>query len=96
MRNMAKSVSVQSNQSILWRLAFSGALQAAVLAIMVGCESADSRYDYGYDDGYAAGYNTTCNIRATMVKGDWDDEHYSRGYRNGYADGSLSCKTERQ
>ena len=69
---------------------------AAVLAFMIGCESADSRYDYGYDDEYAAGYNTTCKIRATMVKGDWDDEQYSRRYRNGYADGSLACQVGKQ
>jgi len=45
----------------------------------------------GYDDGYAAGYNTTCEIRATLIEGDWDSEANSRGYNTGYADGSAAC-----
>ena len=46
-----------------------------VLALIaVGCgESAEARYDTGWNDGYAAGYNTTCEIRATMIEGDWDE-----------------------
>jgi len=51
-------------------------------------------YDFGYGDGYAAGYNTTCKIRATMIKADWDNEDYSNGHRNGYADGSYACKNK--
>ena len=63
------------------------------LSALSGCgESADSRYDYGYSDGYAAGYNTTCEIRGTLVKGDWDDEAYANGYRDGYAEGALDCR----
>ena len=52
--------------------------------------------DYGYGDGYGygAGYNTTCKIRATLVKGDWDNKDYSRGYREGYEDGALACKNK--
>ena len=61
--------------------------------ILVSCgESADSRYDYGYSDGYAAGYNTTCNIRSTMIEGDWSDKNYTSGYNAGYSDGSRDCK----
>ena len=59
-----------------------------------GCSSSDSDYDEGEGDGYAAGYNTTCNIRATMVKGDWDNKNYSEGYRDGYAAGSFDCKNK--
>ena len=61
---------------------------------MQGCSSSDSDYDEGEGDGYAAGYNTTCNIRATMVKGDWDNKDYSEGYRDGYAAGSFDCKNK--
>ena len=48
----------------------------------------------GEGDGYAAGYNTTCNIRATLVKGDWDNKDYSEGYRDGYAAGAFDCKNK--
>jgi len=64
-------------------------------AILSGCFSSDDDYDYGYGDGYAAGYNTTCNIRASLIKGDWDNEDYSRGYRLGYADGSYDCRNRK-
>jgi len=57
-----------------------------------GCQNAESRYDSGYDDGYATGYNTTCQIRATLVEGDWNDKNYMLGYRDGYAAGALDCK----
>ena len=64
--------------------------------ILAGCgESSDTRYDSGFSDGYAEGYNTTCKIRATMVKGDWDDEHYSKGYQDGRADGAADCRAKR-
>ena len=52
----------------------------------------DADYDYGYGDGYGSGYNTTCKIRATMIKGDWDNKDYSKGYRAGYTDGSYACR----
>lgn len=64
----------------------------AVITVAACGPSADTRYDSGYDDGYAAGYNTTCNIRATLIKGDWDDKHYSRGYREGYSVGAAACR----
>lgn len=61
-------------------------------SILAGCwESADARFDTGHSDGYAAGYNTTCEIRATMIEGAWDDEDYSRGYSVGYSAGSAAC-----
>lgn len=55
-------------------------------------EDPDERYDTGYSDGYAAGYNTTCEIRATLIEGDWDSEPYSAGYNDGYHDGSIDCR----
>jgi hypothetical protein len=45
-----------------------------VLVAIVSCserEGYDSAYDRGYSDGYATGYNTTCEIRATLISGDW-------------------------
>ena len=73
-----------------------GATALTSLLAAFGCDSAASRYDYGYGDGFAAGYNTKCEIRATIVKADWDDKHYSNGYRDGYADGALHCQHEQR
>lgn len=68
------------------------ALAAIVLTFSVsGCEDPDLRYDAGYNDGFAVGYNTTCEIRATLIEGDWDDKHYSRGYADGNDAGSIAC-----
>lgn len=67
----------------------------AILAV-AGCGASDaSRYDSGHGDGYAAGFNTTCEIRSTMIAGDWDDEDYTRGYHDGYADGAADCVAQR-
>ena len=64
----------------------------AVIAL-AGCgSSADEDYDSGYSDGYATGYNTTCKIRATLVKGDWDNKDYKRGYDAGYSAGAAACR----
>lgn len=63
----------------------------ALPLLLTACSSED-KYDVGYDDGYAAGYNTTCQIRATMIEGDWDSESYSNGYQRGYQAGSLACR----
>jgi hypothetical protein len=60
----------------------------SAIALVSGCgESADARYDAGYSDGYAEGYNTSLKIRATMVRGDWNDKEYTRGYYDGRANG---------
>ena len=59
-------------------------------------ESADSRYDSGYSDGYAEGFNTECEIRATLVEGDWDDKNYSSGYQNGRAAGVAACRVSKR
>ena len=72
------------------------ALGIFILVFLTGCISSDDDYEYGYNDGYAAGYNTTCKIRATMIKGDWDDEDYSRGYRAGYEDGAFDCRNRKK
>jgi len=72
-------------------------LLSALTFVLSACggESPDARYDSGYSDGYAVGFNTTCEIRATLIEGDWDDEHYSSGYRDGYATGALDCQRSR-
>jgi hypothetical protein len=51
----------------------------------------EDKYGVGYDDGYATGYNTTCEIKATLIEGDWENESYSNGYNAGYRDGSIAC-----
>lgn len=68
-----------------------------LVAALSGCnEDEDERLDVGYDGGYAAGFNTTCEIRTTLIEGDWDSEAYTRGYNAGYSDGSTACLAERQ
>lgn len=66
-------------------------LAVFLVAFLAGCETRDM-YALGYDDGHASGYNTTCEIRATLIEGAWDDEDYSRGYQRGYAAGAAECK----
>ena len=67
------------------------------IMLLLGCgPNEESRYDSGYSDGYAEGYNTECEIRSTLVAGNWDDEAYSRGYKNGRADGIVACRNERR
>ena len=66
-----------------------------LVLLLQGCFSdSDADYEYGYGDGYGAGYNTTCKIRATMIKGDWDNEDYSKGYKAGCSDGSYACRSK--
>jgi hypothetical protein len=54
--------------------------------------SSDERFDTGYSDGYASGYNTTCEIRATLVEGDWKNQHYKSGYIQGHSAGAADCR----
>lgn len=72
---------------------------AAVLAAfsLVGCEAiTGGSYDVGYKDGYAVGYNTACEIRSTMVNGDWHHREYSRGYADGVTAGIIACNNDRR
>lgn len=74
-----------------------GVALLALTAALCACgESADSRRDRGYSDGYAEGYNTTCEIRATLIAGEWDDEHYSSGYASGRLDGAAACHRDKE
>lgn len=72
------------------------ALCVIPLLALNACEAPDSAYDRGYSDGYAVGYNTTCEIRATLIAGDWDSKHYSRGYADGQTDGAIACNNDRR
>ena len=70
-------------------------VMSLVLAIMlVGCDSADERYEAGYDDGFAAGYNSECESRSTLIEGDWGDADYTRGYNDGDFDGRKQCRSD--
>jgi hypothetical protein len=71
---------------------------AIVALLAVGCSVADpeERYDTGAGDGYAVGYNTACEIRATLIEGDFDDQDYARGYAEGMEDGIADCNADRR
>lgn len=76
-----------------------GVAAALLLSALSGCTSEadrEDRYGVGYRDGYAVGYNTTCEIRATLVEGAWDDPDYARGYADGQTAGTIDCNTSRQ
>jgi hypothetical protein len=62
-----------------------------IFAALVGGCGESIGYDEGYDDGYASGYNTTCQIRDTIIRGEWDNKKYSEGYQAGNRDGSAQC-----
>jgi hypothetical protein len=71
----------------------------AMLGLSVGlggCANSDGSYDSGYSDGYAVGYNTACEIRATLVEGDWGNADYSRGYADGQSAGTIACNSDRR
>ena len=72
---------------------------AFAIWLTLSCKSADERtderYDVGYNDGYATGYNTACEIRATLIEGDFKNKHYAEGYRVGYSAGVTQCNAER-
>lgn len=80
------------------RLLPSTILAAVFLLASCGRSEADreDRYGVGYRDGYAVGYNTTCEIRATLVEGDWQDEDYAHGYADGQTAGTIACNDSRR
>ena len=39
--------------------------------------------------------NSTCNIRTTLIAGDFDKRGYQDGYNAGYSVGSSDCRTDR-
>jgi len=65
---------------------------ALCCATLLSCGDYEGDYDRGFGDGHAAGYNTTCEIRTTLISGDWDNKGYSDGYADGYDIGASECK----
>ncbi len=66
-----------------------------VLITVTSCDQFKDKSDVGYSDGYAVGYNTTCQIRVTLIEGDWDNQSYAKGYNRGYIDGANACRASR-
>lgn len=63
---------------------------------LAGCADSDERTDVGYSDGYAVGYNTACEIRATLIDGDFENKHYAAAYASGQTDGIIACNAGRE
>lgn len=66
------------------------------LLALFACDDSDERYNVGYSDGYAVGYNTACQIRATLVEGDYGNADYARGFAWGQTDGIIACNADRK
>lgn len=66
------------------------------LALLPACEDESEAYDRGYSDGFAVGYNTACEIRVTLIEGDWDNSSYSSGYADGQTTGTIACNNDRR
>jgi hypothetical protein len=62
---------------------------------VAGCDVSQERADAGYKDGFAVGYNTACQIRATLIEGDFKNPDYAGGYARGQTDGIIDCNKER-
>lgn len=69
---------------------------ALICIVLGGCSNRDEREDVGYSDGYAVGYNTACEIRATMIDGDFNNQHYAAAYARGQTDGIAGCHADRR
>ena len=83
--------------AILGKLIATGVFLTALSSLGIsGCTDSDKSYDSGYSDGYAVGYNTACQIRATLIEGDWDNAAYSRGYAEGQSEGTIACNNDRE
>ena len=65
--------------------------QATALLIvavsMVSCSNSDKNYRSGYNDGSAVGYNSACDIRRTLIYGDFNNNDYA----DGVVDGIANC-----
>ena len=76
--------------------ALAASFTLALVSACGGAAKKEQRYESGYKDGYAVGYNTTCEIRATFIEGDWSDHDYSRGSAQGSVAGSVACQGDRR
>ena len=77
-----------------WILVFATVVLVA-LFMDCSCDN-EASYEKGYDDGYAVGYNTACEIRATIITGDWSNASYSEGYADGVDNGIKDCIKSRR
>lgn len=66
----------------------------ALPIFLAACDSEEKK-DAGYSDGYAVGYNTACEIRATLINGDFDNASYAAAYANGQTDGIVACNADK-
>jgi hypothetical protein len=66
-----------------------------LVGFLTACDDPDERYDAGYGDGYAVGFNTACEIRATLIGGDFGNEDYALGYADGVTEGIIDCNQTR-
>ena len=64
--------------------------------LMAGCSDRAEREDVGFDDGYAVGYNTACEIRATLIEGDFKSDAYAKAYARGIEAGIAACQADRK
>ena len=74
------------------------ALALAPFALMItlsGCDEFKDKKEAGYSDGYAVGYNAACEIRATLVDGDFKNSSYAAAYASGQTDGIMACNTDK-
>jgi hypothetical protein len=60
-----------------------------MVVLVAGCDTKDWE-SAGYQDGYAATINTTCQFRATMISGKWDNASYAKGYSQGANAGAAA------
>lgn len=67
-----------------------------LVVVLTMCDDSGERYDAGYSDGFAVGYNTACEIRATLVEGDFGNADYARGYADGQTAGTMACNDDRR
>jgi hypothetical protein len=64
-------------------------LVSSIASVLSACDNKGAESN-GYQDGYAATVNTTCNFRATMIDGNFDNGAYSKGYSKGAQAGALA------
>jgi hypothetical protein len=65
-------------------------------ALVAACGESVDQADVGYDDGYAVGYNTACEIRTTLISGNFENVEYASAYARGQTDGIIACNEDRR
>jgi hypothetical protein len=82
---------VERIESIMYKLLTKIVLSSFPIILVACGPNNNEMYDSGYSDGYAVGYNTTCQVRATLIS-DYDNDGYRSDYRDGYAEGASDCR----